>query len=55
MLGGSFSVNGGKGKWAQLPYFSERKNTHFGFIHPSESQPKPMNCNRMEISLHFNE
>lgn len=55
MLDESFSVNGGKGKWAQLPYISERKNTHLGFIHLSKSQPKPMNCSRMEISLHLNE
>ena len=55
MLGGSFSVNEGKGKWAQLPYSSERKNTHLGFIHATKIQSKPMNCNRMEISLHLNE
>lgn len=40
---------GEKGKWAQLPYFSERKNTRLGFIHPFKSQPKPMNYNRMYL------
>lgn len=31
-----------KRRWAQVTYFSERKNTLIGFIHPSESQLKPV-------------